>query len=1162
VGWPANRIGVQQVTAAEYVHGVHRRMLWAGAVVGVLSITSVALAAPGPDRIDGPATAMQQAVRLSMQPPGATPGTPGTPPATTTPGPTTPTVPTPPGTTTTTTTTTTTQPSVPQTPAGIALEYLDDQTPASIDATVDDELIGATGERLVVAQFDIGGIPVLGAQAVVAVDDTAVTMSNTRPPSTPQVTTTATILAANAAGIAVTHIDTTQAHTGTLTTTTPQQVIIDPVVLGLEQPERSTLTWSVSVADQTGLTWKVYVNATTGDVVWSYRETAEALDRRVCRSTTPTRCDQPQRAEGTAPTGDVELDNAYDYAGDAYGYFHDRFGLDSYDGNGAPIRATVGVAGSGAMARLDGLLWFASGYAVDDVVAHEYTHLMLFNIPSGGLLVDALGPRTVHEGLADVFGELVDLNNGAGNDSRAVRWLVGEDLNGVAGFPRSMEEPANENRAARVGDTRWVHSGDWRGAYQNMGVITRLAPMLVDGDNVRVTLGENKTAQLMYAAAQSLTRAADVAEFARQLTWACTSFADNGTHGITPIDCEAVDDALAAIGLAVVAPAHPMNARGYIARDPSTGRSLLVSGGQARIIGTGELFNCLAASRVVWDIPEHVTFLFETGVWEVQLSCFDAGPRWQYAPAGHGGNITDGLIVRDTTTPGRNWLIGANGALTDIADGGTYLCLSRTSPVVWNVPDNAIASWNPVAGTAASCGTQARFAVTPQRIGGLDVFDSVDAQLNASGGTAPYTWELITPANLGVTVTANGRLQGNPTRRGQQILNLEVTDAAGATARLNVVMAVGFGPAPPITGDVRRLTFGNDDSDVVAMAADGSSILIRSQATNLTADPTEDGRSHLYVITTDTGNITRVTPTDVGGLHGYAMAVDTGDVYFSFGDDWRTPLSRRWNSATGTLDGIPALVNATIRDVSSDGSRIVWTTRPANNEQLHVTDVATGTTAALATDPNLVYTTRGAKIDPDGRQVAYVAVATGSNLVPFIRIATLSAPGTNVNVTNERGYTQQSQWLHSFSADGTRLSFDTYHGVFNGGQGILTVSNGSVQRLGTRDANGQVYNNVFDGKFAPAGQCMLVGSYEPDDLTVDLPNRGLIVYFTEWFTYNLTTSTYRRVTNTYLRPPENAAVSNNCSMVAVAASQYAVEPHDEDDHAGPAIVDIYITNLD
>lgn len=91
---------------------------------------------------------------------------------------------------------------------------------------------------------------------------------------------------------------------------------------------------------------------------------------------------------------------------------------------------------------------------------------------------------------------------------------------------------------------------------------------------------------------------------------------------------------------------------------------------------------------------------------------------------------------------------------------------------------------------------------------------------------------------------------------------------------------------------------------------------------------------------------------------------------------------------------------------------------------------------------------------------------------------------------------------------------------------------------------------------------MLVGSFEPDDLSADRPNRGLVVFYSEWFIYDLVSSTYRRVTNTYLRDPAGAAVSNNCSAVAVAASQYAVEPYDSSDDAGPEISDIYLTRLD
>jgi hypothetical protein len=872
-------------------------------------------------------------------------------------------------------------------------------------------------------------------------------------------------------------------------------------------------------------------------------------------------CSQPQRTEGASPTGDGELDDAYEYIGDTYDYFMARFGRDSFDGNGLPVHATVGVALPNAGATLGNWLWFGEGYVSDDSVGHEYTHLMLYTIPSGGLLTEALGPRTLHEGLADVFGELVDLSNTAGTDTTATRWLVGEDLD-VDGYPRSMRDPASENRAARVGDNRWVSSGTKDAAYQNMGVVTRLAPMLIDGLDGGYPIGETKTAQLLYGTAQTLTRSADVAEFARQLTWVCSSFAATGRHGFTATDCAYVGEALNKIGLKVTVPTHPMNGIGYIARDPSTGRSLLVSGGTARIIGSGELFNCLAASRIVWDIGEHVTFLFQTGVWDVQLSCFDAGPRWQYASTGSGGNVPDGVIVRDGATPGHNWLVNTGGALAPIRNGGTYLCLARTNPVVWNAPDASINSWQPPVAADATCGAQANISVSPQQIGGLRVFDTVDQQLTAAGGAAPYTWTLISPTNLGISVTSTGRLQGAPKWTGRQVIDLDVRDATGVTARLKVVLTIGYGTAPPITGDVRRLTFGNANSDVIALSADGSRVLIRSQATNLTADPAVVGSQHLFVITTSTGGIVRVTPGNVAYLTGYAMAVGSGDVFFTGGPDSQSQSSYRWSATTGTVTAVPALNGGTVRSVNADGSRIVWSRYLAGVTELYVTDVATEATVELSVDTSLLYSAWSAVIDPGGTLVAYVAKPVGTNLVPFIHVATLSAAGAPLTITTDRAYSQQSEDTHGFSPDGARLSFATYSGLFSGGQGILTVSSGSVQRLGTLNQNGQVSNDVFNGRFAPAGQCMLVGSFEPDALSADRPNRGLVVWFSEWFIYDLVSSTYRRVTNTYLTDPDEAAVSNDCATVAVAASQYAVEEHYSYDDAGPSISDIYVTVLD
>src|SRR5512142_2424942 len=80
---------------------------------------------------------------------------------------------------------------------------------------------------------------------------------------------------------------------------------------------------------------------------------------------------------------------------------------------------------------------FGQGYAAaDDVVAHELTHAVT-QYTSG--LYYYMQSGAINESLSDIFGEFVDLTNGRGTDSAAVRWKMGEDL--PSGALRDMKDP-------------------------------------------------------------------------------------------------------------------------------------------------------------------------------------------------------------------------------------------------------------------------------------------------------------------------------------------------------------------------------------------------------------------------------------------------------------------------------------------------------------------------------------------------------------------------------------------------------------------------------------------------------------------------------------------------------------------------------------------------
>ncbi len=61
----------------------------------------------------------------------------------------------------------------------------------------------------------------------------------------------------------------------------------------------------------------------------------------------------------------------------------------------------------------------------DDIVGHEFTHGVIDH--SAGLIYFSQS-GALNESFSDIFGETIDLTNGAGLDTPEVRWLIEEEL--------------------------------------------------------------------------------------------------------------------------------------------------------------------------------------------------------------------------------------------------------------------------------------------------------------------------------------------------------------------------------------------------------------------------------------------------------------------------------------------------------------------------------------------------------------------------------------------------------------------------------------------------------------------------------------------------------------------------------------------------------------
>ena len=219
--------------------------------------------------------------------------------------------------------------------------------------------------------------------------------------------------------------------------------------------------------------------------------------------------------------------------------------------------------------------------------------------------------------------------------------------------------------------------------------------------------------QIVAKTAKFALKALDIASFAGSFGSALFSDATSGTAGaIVMRNNRPAPSGTGGSGSGSQTPAGT-----FIVRDPSgpasgTHRAVLVErSGKILSIPDGGTFNCLALTWVVWDNP---------GMPQLNkpdsgpASCADAGPtQWDMRPIASGGNIPNGVILREQPRDATNgviasYLIDTGGAIHTIKDGGTYQCLAYNHPVIWNVPygfppEVGIQEWSPIGQGDAAC---------------------------------------------------------------------------------------------------------------------------------------------------------------------------------------------------------------------------------------------------------------------------------------------------------------------------------------------------------------------------------------------------------------------------------------------------------------------------
>ncbi len=303
--------------------------------------------------------------------------------------------------------------------------------------------------------------------------------------------------------------------------TEPALEIYEPSVIGAVGTTK--LVWNLVVDSDYAsgggepIKEKVLVDAHGGGVALHYSLIHHARNRKIYDSENTTADPGTlKRSEGEAATGITDVDTAYDYYGDTYDFYFNEHGRDSIDNLGYILSATVRYCPSPsplfcpfANAFWDGSrMYFGEGFVADDVVAHELTHGVTQYESD---LIYAYEPGAINESFSDIWGEFVDLTNGAGTDTAGVRWLLGEDIP-VFGAIRDMKHPPNF--VNNLGDAilpmpdRYLGVGwyfganDNGGVHHNSGVGNKLCFLLTDGQTFNgfdiIGMGISKVADLFY----------------------------------------------------------------------------------------------------------------------------------------------------------------------------------------------------------------------------------------------------------------------------------------------------------------------------------------------------------------------------------------------------------------------------------------------------------------------------------------------------------------------------------------------------------------------------------------------------------------------------------------------------------------------------------------
>lgn len=424
-----------------------------------------------------------------------------------------------------------------------------------------EDRVDALGHRRVVYRQERGGVPVLGSRVTVHLlpsgQPRAVTAAVGRVDGLP---TSSSVTATQAESRVV--ADLRASHGPGPWRTTVELGLLDPELLFGRSGVRR-LAYQVEIRNGRDVRQVLFVDATTGRIVERF-DAMQTINRRIYDGRSQDSDIVWEEGDPPYAGPDPQVQDAIDFSEDTYDILRnlsESGGYLSFDGMDARMDTVLNAE------QLDcpNASWngevtsYCDGLLTDDVVAHEWAHA--YTQYTHGLIY-SVQPGALNEAYSDIFGEAVDLLNGAGVDEPSgpreagvcthadpdgsVRWLIGEEVVGLfteGNALRDMWEPNCRNDPGAVGDDEY-HCGepdengntDNGGVHTNSGIPNRAFALLVDGGDGVDAIGMTKALHIYWRAMTVYQGPQTVFAEHFEATWAaCLDFIGLGANLSDPL---------------------------------------------------------------------------------------------------------------------------------------------------------------------------------------------------------------------------------------------------------------------------------------------------------------------------------------------------------------------------------------------------------------------------------------------------------------------------------------------------------------------------------------------------------------------------------------------------------------------------------------------------